>query len=426
MGKFYRPYSNLLSALGEIVGNTRINTRNDHARVVMIEDNDDNDMYPDQQYKEKNMGYRVNTVMDPDGVFPGNDLDYDGLPDNEKNSNNIPDYYEPFLMYDVDPDEFIFGDDFNNNSITDYREDDIKYDTPYDLDRKGRHINLRYSPFKNVHLYLGSLHTERVGKDNITNNDYFKINFTYNISTLGNVFTEYRNERIHDNIQDPYVVSSINARYAAGVGGIYARYNNELLYDELEYRNSIVNKVFINSMIRCIPSITLENNLRFEKNDQIEGTMYDNTFQPQDNISTIAMVNKGTYTKSWRKFSFSPGMKFRLYKKVRSESISPLTYYLLRIPLVYLTYKVSDKTNLKFGAQGFKGMELLYKDYVIPKNDYRQTNYIFEIENNTSYFGFNVWGGLGYKLENIYFEKKYRSFEDYKSSSFFVQMWLGY
>ncbi len=33
-------------------------------------------------------------------------------------------------MFDIDPDQFVFGNDFNNNTIPDFREDDMKWDTP--------------------------------------------------------------------------------------------------------------------------------------------------------------------------------------------------------------------------------------------------------------------------------------------------------
>ena len=95
------------------------------------------DQYPDKMNYNKAMGANAYQRDDPDGVFPGNDLDSDGLPDNDKDYNFIPDYNEPFLMFDVDPDEFVFGDDFNNNNMPDFRENDMKYDTPYDLERKG-------------------------------------------------------------------------------------------------------------------------------------------------------------------------------------------------------------------------------------------------------------------------------------------------
>jgi len=79
---------------------------------------------------------------DPDGVFPGNDADNDGIADNNKNNNDIPDYDEPFLMFDVDRDDFVFGNDYNNNTIPDFREDDMKFDLPYNLDRQGYHVML--------------------------------------------------------------------------------------------------------------------------------------------------------------------------------------------------------------------------------------------------------------------------------------------
>jgi len=94
--------------------------------------------------------------------------------------------------------------------------------------------------------------------------------------------------------------------------------------------------------------------------------------------------------------------------------------------LVYLKYRLSPSTNITYGMQGFKGLELLYKDYIQEHNDYRQVNYTLQIENRTTYFGFEVWGGFGYKLEELKFEKDYRKFEDHKSSTFFVQLWLGY
>ena len=138
------------------------------------------------------------------------------------------------------------------------------------------------------------------------------------------------------------------------------------------------------------------------------------------------MVNKFAYTKQWGNWTFSPGVKFRLYKKVRSESIYPLDHYLMRIPIVYFKYLVSPSTNISFGFQGFKGLELHYKDYIQSRNDYRQVNYVMEVANKTTYFGFDVWGGFGFKLENKMYEEEFRSFENYKSSMFFVQMWLGY
>ncbi len=154
--------------------------------------------------------------------------------------------------------------------------------------------------------------------------------------------------------------------------------------------------------------------------------MYDNTFQSKNILTTFAMVNKFAYTKQWGNLIFSPGVKFRLYKKEYSESIYPRDHYLMRIPVVYFKYLISPETSINLGFQGFKGFEFLYRDYIQSHNDYKKINYTLEIENKTSYFGFNIWGGFGVKIEHVMFEEEYRKFEEFKSSMFFVQIWLGY
>ncbi len=436
MGKFYRPSMEYLYPKRGDPFRFPYNCYNDFLRVSMIADNDDDDQYPDVMTYSQVMSSNTidRTVMDPDGVFPGNDLDKDDIPDNEKNFNGIPDYDEPFLMFDTDPDEFVFGDDFNNNNIPDFREDDMKDDTPYDLDRQGRHVNFRFTPQKNVNITLGSLRTRGVGLETRTNDDYLKLIFNYDVFAIGNFYAEYRYHEIQDNFQDSFVIVPSAATRGMGIivsgaselgfGG--SRYDRDFYYDEREYRNSKVNKFFIESKIRAIPSVTIENHVKYERNNQLEGTMYDNIFQSKDILTTFAMVNKFVYTKQFGNWTFSPGLKFRLYKKGRSESINPLDHYMIRIPIVYFKYQISPNTNITLGLQGFKGFELTYRDYIQSHNNYRKINYTLEVANKTSYFGFDIWGGFGFKLEQIKFEEEYRNFEEFKSSMLFVQIWLGY
>jgi len=99
MGKFYRPYMNawLPSTFVGSGFSANVNNRNDIVPTAMVEDNDDNDAYPDIPHKTRVMALTMQSLVDPDGVFPGNDLDHDGIPDNDKNFNNFPDYNEPFF-----------------------------------------------------------------------------------------------------------------------------------------------------------------------------------------------------------------------------------------------------------------------------------------------------------------------------------------
>ena len=424
MGKFYRPSMN--NYLPDVVTELTYNTKNDFVRASMIEDNDDDDMYPDAMMYPQGMQANMLSLRDIDGVFPGNDNDHDGIPDNDKNFNNTPDYDEPFLMFDVDPDEFVFGDDFNNNAVPDFREDDIKYDLPYDLDRRGHHINLRFTPQENINFYLGSLRTRGIGLDTRTDDDYFKFNLNYYVYSVGKIYAEYRYERIKDNIQDQYVIVPTQNKYMANPWGVFSRYDSYLYWDEVEYRNSKVQRFYLESKVRPVSILTIENHIKYEMNRMVEGTMYDNTFQPKDKLSTLAMVNKLVLTKKWGNWTVSPGIKFRLYKKGRFESTNPLDHYMMRIPLIFLRYDFSNRTNITYGMQGVKGFELLYKDYIQEHNDYRQINNTIQIENRTNYFGFDVWVGFGYRLEQVTFDKEYRKFEEFKSSTLFAQLWLGY
>ncbi len=427
MGKFYRPYmmywypTELVYASAPAMQN-----RNETTRISLIEDNDDNDAYPDIMHLSRIMAVNMQSMTDPDGTFPGNDLDHDGIPDNDKNMNNVPDYDEPFLMFDVDPDEYVFGDDFNNNNIPDFREDDMKVDTPYDLDRQGHHFCLRFQPQKNLNLYAGTMRTGGVGADNRTDNDYLKVNFQYNTFDIGTLFAEYRFERIKDNIQDKFVIVPTYFQRREGAGWMYSSYVPELYFDEVEYVNSKVNKVFIDTRLRPLPSFSIENHVKYIRNHQLGGMAYNEIFQPSDILSTLAFVNKIAYTKKLGNWTFSPGLKFRMYKKGRSGSVNPLDHYLTRIPVVYLKYRFTSATNITFGMQGMRGFELAFKDYIQKRNDFKQINYTLQIANKSTYMGFEVWGGFGIKVEDRKYDEAYRKFEEQKTSTFFVRLWLGY
>ena len=421
MGKFYKPYFDYFILRS-------CNARNHQARIPLIEDNDDNDIYPDTMLTQRS-GYGIRSLEDPDGVFPGNDDDNDGIPDNNKNNNGIPDYFEPFMRFDVDPDEFVIGNDFNNNTIPDFREDDMKMDTPYDLDRRGHHVYFRVTPLSRVNFVFGTYRTKGVGSSGRNFNDYMKAILDYDVFGVGKVYAEYRHESIKDNIRDQYIQvnQSMKQNYVLpGTGSSLGRFNRDLYYDELEYRNSGVDRLYVDSRIRVIPAITLENHVKYERNNQIDGIMYDGIYQPHDVLSSTAVVNKLVYTKRLGDFVISPGIKFQLYKRVRSQSLQPLDHYLMRIPLIMLTYIISDNTDIMLGLEGIPKMELDYTNYVQSQNDYRQKYYVLQLQNKTRYFGYDIWGAVGITREEMKYDSAYRQYEEFKSSSAFVRIFLGW
>jgi hypothetical protein len=118
-----------------------------------VDDNDDQDELPD--WTRKYLGPTANTrfgsnLRTDDAVFPGLDEDNDDISDFNRNFNALPDYVEPFLRFEVDPPEFLFGMDMNNNTIIDRFEDDDEADYPY---RKG---HAGYNVYGGVELFPGS------------------------------------------------------------------------------------------------------------------------------------------------------------------------------------------------------------------------------------------------------------------------------
>ena len=111
---------------------------------------------------------------------------------------------------------------------------------------------------------------------------------------------------------------------------------------------------------------------------------------------------------------------------MRSNSLQPLDHYMMRIPLVMVRYNISSKTDISLGMQGFSGFELEYSDYVQTSNDFGQKTYTLQLQNRTSYFGYNVWAAVGVTLDQVRYDETYRKFEDYKSSTTFVKVFLGW
>lgn len=187
-----------------------------------------------------------------------------------------------------------------------------------------------------------------------------------------------------------------------------------------------MNRLFFDSRVRALPYLTLENHVKFEKNQQIEGVMYDKTYQPGEQLTTLAMVNKVVFIKKLGNWTISPGVKFRFYKKDRFDVVRPGDYYTTRIPLFMLTYDISDRTNIMCGLQGIPGFEFEFKDNVQSENNFMQKIYTLQLQNRTGYFGYNVWAATGISYDEKEYIEATRFFENYKSTSLFIQIMLGW
>ena len=99
---------------------------------------------------------------------------------------------------------------------------------------------------------------------------------------------------------------------------------------------------------------------------------------------------------------------------------------MMRIPLIMFKYIISSRTDIALGLQGIPGFELDYNDYIQSQNDYRQKTYTLQLQNRTNYFGYNIWAAIGVNFDQLSYDEVYREYEEYKSSTTFIKVFLGW
>ena len=178
----------------------------------LVEDNDDGDRIPDRRIGDIEGFVLDGNDYDLDGVFLDQDADKDGFPDINRDGDRIPDFEEPFLMFDVEPNRYVYGLDRNNNDEVDRREDDGQVDYPYDPDQRGYHLFAQYDLLRNLSLGLG-----RYDVDELAGNGRNRVNYvliTFDTRSLdGDRWLRFENNarRIEDDIPDEYVVTDENS-----------------------------------------------------------------------------------------------------------------------------------------------------------------------------------------------------------------------
>ena len=164
----------------------------------LVDDNDDQDRFPDWQRIFQNIDVEV---------FPGYDENLDFISDFNQNDsedlpNLVPDYNEPFLKYGTDRPEYLFGLDMNNNLWVDRFENDDEPDFPYPRDHEGYNIYGGVDLLPGIRLTVGRTDERLIAGDgeNATNYVLFALERDY--PGLGRL-TIYENFRIaKDNIEN--------------------------------------------------------------------------------------------------------------------------------------------------------------------------------------------------------------------------------
>ncbi len=442
---------------------------------ALVDDNDDNDRWEDGFYHygvrpsdpgQRNvdilnggvgdyfkLGYRLNQnelasltdiIRRPDaGLFPGRDNDGDGIPDDDRNADGIPDYTQDFLTYFSDPPSFNYGDDWNNNGVIDEQEIDILPDYPYEPDIDGYHIFQSLDLLDNLNFRIGKINEEALARGGKNDVNYFRVNYFTSTPRFGSFRIFYVMKQVQDNIRN-------NGYQFKGA----IRATNpipEFVVDPLNYRNSMVNSVYIGTKYTQISNLNIENNVRIEVNNQFAlGNRLDAFTNPDKVfgsqipgvITFYGIVNKIDYTFSIFNgaLKFSPQVKIRTEKIVKSSEdlegnpkIEIQEHLQEVIPIFRIDYRLTENTDLRFGVQGFNIFGLTGNTF-----DYKVRNFkdgidsrnvrtiAVSLSNRSSYSGYTVVFDFGIKHTNIEYIRPQDKTKGAAESVIFFSVFAGF
>lgn len=441
----------------------------------LVDDNDDNDRWEDGFYfynaapsvtsdpNQRNkdvinkkedpfkLGYRQNynelqslgsIIRKPDtGIFPGKDKDNDGIPDDDRNADGLPDYSQDFLTYYSDPPSFDFGDDWNNNGIIDEQENDILPDYPYEQDIDGYHYFANAELLDNFNVTIGNINQMAPTRGGENHVKYLKMYYAAETPKFGGIKLYYVLKDVKDNIaNDGYQFKGVVTTKDPFP---------EYVEDPLNYRNSLVNSLYVGTKYSQIKNLNIENNVRIEFNNQfaigtranankLEAKLLGD--QVPGTLTYYGFVNKIDYT--FRLFSNTlkliPQFKLRTEKLIRRTEDKYGQKLLVVeesnqevIPIFRIDYALTESTDLRFGVQGstlFNSSKFLtyrirnLKDH---EDDQNRSTVAFSISNRSQFQGYNIVFDFGYKNTNIDYLRPIDRSKGTQESTIFFTIFAG-
>ena len=398
-----------------------------------VDDNDDKDQYPDSHFLRKttNLTTGGRFIEDPNGVFPGLDSDQNGRPDINENDNRIPDYYEPFLLYRVNPDAYDYGEDVNNNGVIDEREDDDKPDYPYDVDRRGIHGFGQMDMLPSGTLTLGYHHSRAPAEGGEANSTYARFEYQRRIPFWAEVYGVERLKWVQDDIADVVFGLGRNPIYLEPEPvPLFAPTDEQrrnplglavLQDDPLLMRDSRVHTLYLRAKLVRYEYFHAVWSLKHERNSQRRTPQ-----QPQNTIGDFAMVLKADYEWTpWRGLRVRPQVKWlrQRLSDDRGQVVEVHERYFY--PILRLECPISPRTSIKLGAQGFPFLASTYRNEVSPDVDFDDRAYLAQVSNTSTYLGYQVNVNLGYERRLREFKNRDRRAQDIDYSRIFLRVIAG-
>ena len=406
----------------------------------LVQDNEDGDRWPDVMLGNilgtpQTFNYRTLDTRDGDGTLLGQDEDYDGIVDTDRNFNGVPDYDETFLMYSVEPNEYVYGLDRNNNDEPDQREDDWEVDYPYDADQRGLHLFGQVSLGRNGSLGLGRYAVEGQAGGGRNESTYALLSYRREgVASLRRLYFENQIRRVKDDIADDFNQFSravrlqevdILDRPGRGVfQDVVGRL--ERRPDRLFYQDSVVNETYLEGSFRPWSTLNTVHKVRLRMNWQQGGRLSNGLFQRQRRLDFWAWSSRADYTWQWGRLHAVPQFKFLHLRLIDREDEQVLRSEYRVIPIIKLKFALMSRTTLQMGVQGWGPLPYRLADRNERRNSLEQRTAVFTLNNNSRYFGYDMHTVLGLRREKLDWDDRFQRFRNFDGWSFFVRTLIGF
>ena len=393
----------------------------------LMEDNDDNDEYPDDTFPDQGRFQQFvpgsYSGGRSGGVFPGLDADGDLTPDNDKDRNGVPDWIEPFLLFSSDPAEFVYGIDFNNNGQPDFRENDDHADYPIRKDQKGLHsyvgLDELVPGFKR--LAVGYYNIEEIAGWGQAKSLYGRMEAGWR--PLAGVEIELDDDikLVEDTIRDDVY------EWVIGDTSRLANVYSILVPpppDPLVMQKSLVNTAFLRLTYQPSTSLRLQTDLLHFLNRQRQIEAAGIALQEADAFAELSLISRAEYNYVWRKVDIWTGVKYALKEGRRGPAWNDASLRFFT-PIVKAAFEIMPGMTLQWGTSGLPGLPMRLVDDQNEILSYDERKMVFMLSGRTDDFqGSAVGMNTGLELHRRDYDEGGPE-RDFDTFGLFVEIIVG-
>ena len=362
----------------------------------LVDDNDDQDRLPDWDRNPNNQtaGNEIDGGRGRlGGIFPGLDENNDFISDFNQNENFQPDYEEPFMRYEADPPEFLFGVDMNNNTIIDRFENDTEPDYPYKRDHEGYNLYAGAEIVRGVKGSVGYLREWLISNDRRSRTFYGILNAEVDFPGAGawRVFEYFRSVRdnIPENLEQWVQLSNTT-------GGLVP------FDDPLAAQDTWINTFYTDFTYIGLERFTVVNKFKHERYRQ-RGSR--DRFEDQSDF--VGLINKAHSRFTFQDLSVVPKIKSRFSYRTPIEVEGGREKELWETLTLLLSYPFTEKSWFEIGVEYTSYFNLLDRATVLATpdqvDDFKGLVLAAEYTNVVDYVGYRLNSKIGFLQQTRWF-----------------------